>query len=185
MEFDKSLKVKLDNRVDSFIKEMEPSEDRVLTYNELMPRFHKSLKEYSILAYQEENEKFINEQLSELKENLTPAVREMTDGADEIISSLSVIEIAKIIFENGVDNEGFGRQEYRPELDDGREAIFRALRYLYPDVNKGPHKKISNKLGKYIHRNQRQNNLAQNSGCVVIIIIFAGLFSLLFTTSAI
>lgn len=176
MSFDHKLRHKLNQRVDIFISEMEPSDGKFYTYSELMNQFRQSLEEFSTHVYGKRNEDFIKEQQEELNENISPAIMDMTDGADEIISSLLVIEIAKIIFQEGVDEETFSKKKYRPDLDQGREAIYRSIRYLYPDKDNGPHKKVFEKLGKYIFRNQKIN---QGSGCIITLIAIGSLSTLI------
>lgn len=178
MSFDHTLRQKLNQRVDSFISEMNPSDGNFFTYSELMHQFQNSLEEFSKQVYGEKNKDFIEEQQKELNESISPAVRDMTDGADEIISSLLVIEIAKIIYRDGIDEEEFSKKKYRPELDDGSEAIFRAIGYLYPDMDTGPHKKVFEKLGKHIFRNRKNQKLGQGSGCMVILFAIGSLSTL-------
>jgi len=174
-----ALKQKIDENLESFITKMKPRNGHLFTYSELMPLYKKLLQEYSQLAYQDINETFIEEQLNELKQSINSTVRASTDGTDEIIGAIVTIETAKIIFEYGVEDDKYGRKENRPELDDANEAIFRSMRYLYTN-NGEPAKKISDRLGKYIYRNHDKANVGQNSGCVVIFLIFAGSLSTLF-----
>lgn len=163
MKLAPALKQKLDQRVDEFIREMKPSNSKFFTYSELMRKFKKSLQEFSEEVYEEKNNDFIDEQINNLEENITPSVRELTDGTDEIITSVLAIEIAKIIYSN--NKEEFTKKE----IDIGRKVVSEAIRYLYPDLDSGPHKKVFNNLGKYIYRNQQKQNIGQGSGCIVIL----------------
>tara|TARA_R110002124_G_C8913628_1_gene510702 strand:- start:675 stop:1223 length:549 start_codon:yes stop_codon:yes gene_type:complete len=174
-----ALKQKVDENLESFIGKMKPENGRLFTYSELMLYYKKLLHEFSQLAYQEINKAFIDEQLRELKQNINPTVRASTDGTDEIIGAIAVIETTKIILEHGVEDDKYGRKENRPELDDANEAIFRSMRYLYTNSG-GPAKKIHDRLGKYIYRNNNKATVGQSSGCVVTILIFSGFISTIF-----
>lgn len=163
---DEELRKKLNERLDSFIREVKPNDDRLFTSKELMPIYKEKLNEYSNEVYGKINDDFINEMLTELKNSLTPHVMETTDGTDEILTSILDIELATIIFRYGEKNEND-----LSDKDRGRDSIRRAILYFFA----GPHKKFFNTLKKHIYRNQSANSLSQNSGCVVLLISTIGL----------
>jgi len=163
---DEELRKKLNERIESFIREVKPNGDRLFSSKELMPIYEEKLNEYSNEVYGKIDIDFINEMLTELKNSLTPNVIETTDGTDEILTSILDIELATIIFRYDEKN-----RNDLSDKDRGRDSIRRAILYFFD----GPHKKFFNALKKHIYRSQSANNLSQNSGCVVLLISTIGL----------
>jgi len=158
---DEELRKNLNERIESFIREVKPSDDRLFTSKELMPIYEEKLNEYSKEVYGAIDDDFINQMLRELKNSLTPHVMETTDGTDEILTSILDIELATIIFRYDEKNENT-----LSDKDRGRDSIRRAILYFFD----GPQKEFFNTLKKHIYRNQSANSLSQNSGCVILLI---------------
>lgn len=170
---DKELISKLDQRIESFITEMRPENDHMFTYDELMPIYENKLKEYSNMVFGESSNDFTDEMLLELKESIYPAVREATDGTDEIITSILIIELSKIIYQYEKDVS----KNLETNIDIGRDVVIRASNFLFGDFKRdgnAPMDKLFNTLGKHVYRNQSNNVLNQSSGCLVIFISLIG-----------
>lgn len=158
---EKDLKNKLASRVDTFIKEMEHRNDHMFTYDELMPIYEKKLKEYSKMVYGSGSSDFTKKMFNDLKESIypdnlgesiSPPVKETTDGTDEIITSLMILELGSIVYEY----ESSRNLNTHSSIDYGRDSIRTAILYFYNKFNKTddePVNRFFNVLGKHIYRN--------------------------------
>ncbi len=157
---EKDLKNKLASRVVSFINEMEPQNDRMFTYDKLMPVYEKKLKEYSKMVYGSVSNDFTKKMFNDLQESIypdnlgesiSPAVKEATDGTDKIITSLMILELGSIIYEY----KSSRNLNTDSSIDYGRKSIRRAILYFYNNFNKtddAPVNRFFNVLGKHIYR---------------------------------
>ncbi len=168
---DSELKSKLDSKIESFIQEFKPKDDGMLYSTDLMNIYKVKLNEFALLVKSEPKEDFIDEMLFELKESLTPAVIEATDGTDEIITSLLIVELAKIIYQHESQDINISNT---PNTD-GRSLIRRGTIYFYGDFQRNSQAPVNyffKTLGKHIYRT---SNLDKNTGCLVLIASMVGI----------
>ncbi|HBX66195.1 MAG: hypothetical protein CL670_04585 [Balneola sp.] len=162
---------KLNQRVDEFIVEIEPSEDHLFTYDELMPIYKSKLQEYSELVFGKINKDYIDEEFEELTKKLTAATLDATDGSDEILTEILGIECAKIVFKN---NEVKSSEEVDQETK-AYEAQHKAMSYLFIDGNK-PGMRVTEEFKRNIYRDiRKKEQAANNSGCLVLIFALSSL----------